>query len=190
MKGNELNIISKRIKDIRTAKGLKLIDVASGAGVSKGLLSKIENSRTMPSLSVLFNIISALDENPSSFFENIEYIGNTPFYILKKESEYEPIVKEDSVGYNYFSIFSRAFKDIGFNAVLLNLEPNAKREMVTTDGMEFIYLIDGEINYKLDTTEFTMNKGDSLFFDGRIPHLKINKTNKEAKILVIYLLFN
>ncbi len=190
MKGNELNIISKRIKEIRMSKNIKLIDVASSAGISKGLLSKIENSRTMPSLTVLFNIISALDENPSSFFENIEYVGNAPFYILKRESEYEPIEKEDSVGYNYFSIFSRTFKDVGFNAVLLKLDPKAKREMVTTDGMEFIYLIEGDITYKLDTTEFDMSSGDSLFFDGRIPHLKINKSTKEAKILVIYLLFN
>ena len=74
--------------------------------------------------------------------------------------------------------------------MLLKLEPNAKREMVTTDGMEFIYLIEGEISYKLDTTEFNMSTGDSLFFDGRIPHLKINKSTKEAKILVVYLLFN
>ena len=62
--------------------------------------------------------------------------------------------------------------------------------MVTTDGMEFIYLVEGDIDYKLGDTTITMNQGDSLFFDGRVPHLKINKSTQTARILVIYLLFN
>jgi uncharacterized cupin superfamily protein len=70
------------------------------------------------------------------------------------------------------------------------LSPDAKREMVTTDGMEFIYLASGTIDYKLGDATITMEEGDSLFFDGRVPHLKINRSGQTARILVIYLLFN
>jgi len=190
MQVNQLNYIGKRIKEIRLSKEIKLIDVASAASISKGLLSRIENGRTMPSLPVLFNIINALKESPAAFFENIDYVSNKPFYMLIKKENYSAIEKEDSVGYHYFNIMSQSFKEITFNAVLLKLDPNAKREMVTTDGMEFIYLIDGEINYRLNDVIITMEKGDSLFFDGRVPHLKINKSDETAQILVIYLLFN
>jgi transcriptional regulator with XRE-family HTH domain len=190
MSGDQINYIGKRIKEIRLSKGLKLTDVAITASISKGLLSRIENIRTIPSLPVLFNIIASLKESPAAFFENIDYVTNQPFYLLLKKENYQAIEKEDSVGYHYFNIISQSFKEFTFNAVFLTLDPNAKRDLVTTDGMEFIYLIDGEISYRLNDVVISMEKGDSLFFDGRVPHLKLNKTAYVANILVIYLLFN
>lgn len=190
MSGEEISYVGKRIKQIRLSKEIKLIDLAAKAGISKGLLSRIENGRTIPSLPVLFDVIRALNEKPDSFFEPIDYSSGAPFYMLIKEKDYQPLEKEDSVGFNYFSIISRSFTDITFSAVLLQLAPEASREMVTTDGMEFIYLAEGNIGYKLGDVDITMNQGDSLFFDGRVPHLKINHSKQTARILVIYLLFN
>ncbi len=186
----DINNIGKRIKDIRLSKEQKLVDVAIKSGVSKGLLSRVENGRTIPSLPVLLDIIDALGEKPGSFFESIEYKSGSPFYLLIKRNDYQPVNKEDSIGFNYYSIISKSFNEVTFNAVLLELEPNATREMVTTDGMEFIYLVSGCIDYQLGNTLLSMEEGDSLFFDGRVPHLKINKSGKNALVLVIYLLFN
>jgi len=190
MDRSEIGFVGKRIKELRLSKELKLVDIAIGSGISKGLLSRIENERTIPSLPVLFNIINALNENPTSFFEHLNYVSNSPFYMLLKSKDYQPIEKEDSVGFHYYSIMSHSFRDITFSVVFLELKPLAKRDMVTTDGMEFIYLIEGDIDYRLGDATITMNQGDSLFFDGRVPHLKINKSTKAARILVIYLLFN
>jgi len=189
-KGIEIGLIGKRIKEIRLSKEYKLTDIALKAKVSKGLLSRVENGRTIPSLPVLFAIISALEESAASFFENLNTNYDNCFYQVIRKEEYQPLIKEDSVGFNYFSIFSYSFTDITFQSVLLHLEPDSKREPVTTDGMEYIYLIDGEIEYKLGNENIQLKKGDSIFFDGRIPHLKINNSGKIAVILVIYLLFN
>jgi transcriptional regulator with XRE-family HTH domain len=190
MKDKEIFQVGKRIKVIRQQKDYKLIDVAMKANISKGLLSKIENGRTVPSLPVLFEIISAIGENPASFFEGIQQHSIAPLYFHIRETDYQAIEKEDSVGFHYFSIISQLFTDVTFNATLLKLDPQAKREMVTTDGMEFIYLIEGNIDYCLGDECLSMCQGDSLFFDGRVPHVKMNNTTHTAKILVIYLLFN
>jgi transcriptional regulator with XRE-family HTH domain len=190
MNRDNISYVGKRMKEIRLSKELKLVEVATKASVSKGLLSRIENGRTIPSLPVLFSIIDALGEKPGDFFEAMNHPVNSPFYALIKKKDYLPIEKEDSTGFDYYSILSHSFSELTFNAVLLMLSPNAKREMVTTDGMEFIYLASGTIDYKLGDTTITMEEGDSLFFDGRVPHLKINQSEQTARILVIYLLFN
>jgi Predicted transcriptional regulators len=190
MNDEHISYIGKRIKEIRLTKEQKLIDLAVKSGVSKGLLSRIENGRTIPSLPVLLEIINALGEKPGNFFESIDFSSTSPFYRLIRKEEYQPVDKEDSVGFNYFSIISKSFNEMTFNATHLKLAPQASREMVTTDGMEFIYLISGNIDYLLGNTTLTMHEGDSLFFDGRVPHLKINKSEEAAQILVIYLLFN
>jgi transcriptional regulator with XRE-family HTH domain len=190
MSEESISFIGKRIKEIRLLKEQKLTDLAVKSGVSKGLLSRVENGRTIPSLPVLLEIINALGEKPGNFFESIDFSSTSPFYKLIKKEEYQPIDKEESVGFNYFSIFSKSFNEMTFSAVLLKLAPQASREMVTTDGMEFIHLISGNIDYLLGNITLTMHEGDSLFFDGRVPHLKINKSEETANILVIYLLFN
>ena len=190
MKDKEIFQVGKRIKIIRQQKDYKLTDVAIKATISKGLLSKIENGRTVPSLPVLFEIIAAIGENPASFFEGIQHQIAAPLYFHIRESDYQAIEKEDSVGFHYLSIISQLLNDITFNATLLILDPQAKRDLVTTDGMEFIYLIEGNIDYRLGDEYLSMSEGDSLFFDGRVPHVKMNNTSKTAKILVIYLLFN
>lgn len=190
MNRDEISILGPRIREIRVIKDYKLVEIAQKASISKGLLSRIENGRTLPSLPVLFSIIAALGESPSSFFENMKPSVHKPFFVLKNESELPSIIKEDSTGFNYFAILNHTFSDITFNATLLKLEPDAQREPVTTDGMEFIYLVTGEIVYNIGNEAFIMKEGDSLFFDGRVPHLKINRSGKMAKILVIYLLFN
>jgi len=79
MNGNEISFVGKRIKEMRLSKDLKLVEVAIKSGVSKGLLSRIENGRTIPSLPVFFNIISALDENPTTFFDQMNFDSNSPF---------------------------------------------------------------------------------------------------------------
>lgn len=190
MHETELNQIGKRIKEIRMSKELKLIEVAEKAGISKGLLSKVENARTVPSIPVLFSLIAALGENPASFFESMKLLKGEPLYIVIRKSDYKPEIKEDSVGFHYFSVFSQVFTNTLFKVSYLELDPDARRDLVSTDGMEFIYLIEGQINYRLGDDSLILYEGDSLFFDGRVPHVKLNPYSKTARILVIYLLFN
>ena len=62
MKSDILSAIGKKLRNVRKEKGLSLADVAQKSGITPGLLSKIENFRTMPSLPVLYKISEALEE--------------------------------------------------------------------------------------------------------------------------------
>lgn len=179
--------IGRKIKEIRKEKKFTIADIADEAGVSKGLISKIENGRTIPSLPVLFHILQALDADFTLFFEGISNL-DFPGYIHRKASEYEPVQKEDSEGFSYFSIISESIKNAGFQTALLKLAPGATREKVITDGYTFLYLIEGEVDYILDDKVIKFNSGDSLFFDGQIPHVPRNRGKKPALILIVYLL--
>ena len=49
--------ISNKLKEVRKDKNITLQELADSAGVSKGMLSQVENNRTIPSLTVFLNII-------------------------------------------------------------------------------------------------------------------------------------
>jgi transcriptional regulator with XRE-family HTH domain len=62
--------IGGKIKALRSEQQLTLPDLAEKAGLSKGLLSKIENSEdSNPSLDTLFKIVEALNVSLSSILE-------------------------------------------------------------------------------------------------------------------------
>ena len=179
--------IGKNIRAIRKKKNLYATEIAKRANVSNGLISRIENGRTIPSLPVLLAIIKALEEEPGEFFQNLNPTGFLKYVVIRRD-EYEPIEKEDeAVGFHYNYIFGKDFKNIGVEVVLLELEPGCERDTVETDAFEFKYMLSGSCEYQIDDEKVKLSQGDSLFFDGRFPHVPRNTSDKPAQMLVFYL---
>lgn len=178
--------IGKRIRAIRKEERMTISMLASSAGVSNGLISRIENGRTIPSLPVLLSLITSLNHDVSKFFEGVESkIGGK--YICIRAAEQEIIEKEvEAVGFSYSKIFGKSINSLGFEAVVLTIQPNSKREMVTTDAWEFKYILSGHCIYNIDGEEVLLNEGDSIYFDGRLPHVPINKSESPCVMLVLY----
>jgi len=108
-------------------------------------------------------------------------------YIVTRHDAYTEIEKEvEAEGFVYQFIFNKSLNSIGFEAVLLEVMPNSKRDKVITDAYEFKYILNGEISYIINEEELKLTEGDSLFFDGRIPHVPINKGAVAVKMLVLY----
>lgn len=140
--------IGKRLKDIRKKNNLTINDLAFKANVSNGLVSRIENGRTIPSLPVLLDLIQSLEIDASYFFEGVEKKSNAKFIFVPKESQ-QVIEKEvEAEGFKYMHIFSKILHSLGFEAALLTLEPNSKREKVITDAWEFKYILNLAASYK------------------------------------------
>ncbi len=182
--------IGKNIKTIRLKSGKKLTTLAKEADISKGLLSKIENGRTLPSLPVFLSIVRALGISPKEFFKDLDF-EPPQRYIHKSAQDCIPIKKEvEAHGFNYQFILERAFENFTLEVVILEIAPNSKRKKVQTDAYELKYVIEGEIDYQIDDEIIPLQKGDVLLYNGNIPHVPHNRTDKMAKMLVIYFFYN
>ncbi|WP_461448537.1 helix-turn-helix domain-containing protein [Mucilaginibacter sp.] len=178
--------ISNHIKDKRRERNITVQELAARANVSKGLISQIENSRTVPSLMVLIDIIKALDIDLNIFFKDIHTKSNQPVILVKKQNEYEHFEKEHAIGFHYQRIFTQFISQSTVDIVILELEPDANRPMVETEAFEYKYVISGEIAYHFDDQIINLSKGDSMLFDGRLPHTPKNLGLQTASVLVIY----
>ena len=114
--------ISNRLKEVRTEKKITLQELADKAGVTKGLISQIENSRTIPSLPVLLNIIRELQLDLNSFFDTIDFEKKTTSVTVKKKSSYQAFEKEHAKGFLYQRILSTSIEDGHVDIVLLQLQ--------------------------------------------------------------------
>jgi len=177
--------IAQKIKTVRHSRNLTIQQLAEKMKVSKGLLSKIENSRTVPSLPVFISMIQSLDISLKEFFEDMILINGKDYLLIKKD-QYILEEREGRTGFQYLHILSQNISTSNVEAVLLTLEPGAKGRPTTTDGYEFKYLISGSCEYMIGNDVVAMEEGDSIYFDASVPHLPMNKTRRKATMLVIY----
>lgn len=177
--------ISHHIKERRRQKHITVQELADRAGVSKGLISQIENSRTIPSLLVLINIIQALEMDLNLFFKDITADRQAPV-LVKRGDEYVPFEKEHAKGFHYRRIFTKSIKNSTIDFVFLELEPGAHRPMVKTEAFEYKYIITGQVEYQFKNETVLLHAGDSMLFDGRISHTPRNPGKERSRMLVIY----
>ncbi|QKX03899.1 helix-turn-helix domain-containing protein [Aquimarina sp. TRL1] len=178
--------IGKRIKEIRKKNKKTISAIATKADVSNGLISRIENGRTIPSLPVLLNIINALETEIPDFFNSMPKQSGDLF-IVSRAGDNALLEKEDDArGFSYKYIFGKQLAAMGFEAVLLEIQPDSYRKKIETDAYEFKYLLSGSCSYVIGEEEVTLHKGDAIFFDGRTPHVPINRTDSPCTMIVIY----
>ncbi len=179
--------ISSQLKDKRKSQGITLQELANRAEVSKALISQIENNRTIPSLLVLINLIRSLGLDLNIFFDEIAKNSANGKLIVRRKDEYQAFYKEDSQDFIYKRILTKNISGLTIDLVLFELLPNADCEGVTTtEAFEFKYLIKGQVEYKVGEEVHVLNEGDSLFFDGRVPHKPRNIKDEGALMLNVY----
>ncbi|WP_316817207.1 XRE family transcriptional regulator [Pedobacter nyackensis] len=179
--------ISYRIKEIRKEKNITIQELADRAGVSKGLISQIENNRTIPSLPVLMNIVHSLKLDLTGFFKDISPADHQEKVFVIRKNDYKPLKKEAAKGFNYQRILARNIHGGPVDFVLLELKKGARRnKMVTTDAFEYKYLIKGKVDYLIEEKNYILEEGESIFFDGRLGHNLSNVGDSDAVMLVVY----
>jgi transcriptional regulator with XRE-family HTH domain len=181
MRNVELGKVGRKIRQLRKERGMNLQEVADKSDITAGLLSRIENFRTLPSLPVLHNISMALTVPLS---ELVDLVGSNGEYnyILVRKGEGEKEEREDSEGLIYENILSTGLAETNLQVSIIYIPPNTYRKPLSNDSMELIYVVHGSIEYGLGETLLHLNQGDTLFFDGSIPH-SLNNTTEEQVIL-------
>lgn len=177
--------IAHKIRATRLEKNMTIQQLASRSNVSKGLLSKVENSRTIPSLPVFITIIQSLDISLKEFFHEMVLINGKDYLIVRKDQQTQ-MEREGRTGFNYQYILSQNITNCTMEAVLLTLEPGAKGKPTTTDGYEFKYILSGSCEYLINNETIRLDEGDSIYFDASAPHLPVNKSRRKVVMLVIY----
>jgi transcriptional regulator with XRE-family HTH domain len=182
--------ISNKIKEIRKDKNITVQNLANQAKVSKGLISQIENNRTVPSLPVLMNIVQSLNFDLTDFFKDISSGNNHQKVFIIKAKDYQPFKKEVAKGFEYKRILTHNLPGGAADFILLCLKKGARRnQVVHTDAFEYKYVIKGKLEYLIEDEKYVLEEGDSLFFDGRLGHKPSNIGNTDAMLLVVYYFF-
>ena len=176
--------IVKNIKRIRQNRKMSLEQLAKSAGLTKGYVSKIENSHKAPPFSTLIKIAKALNTEVSVLIaEKSESPEDMSLCIVKKDEGREVVSKGTFYGYDYISL---AYKMIGKSMEPFIIEPAFDEKAVFShEGQEFMYVLEGTHEFIYNGKKYILKKGDSIYFDSKIPHSGRSVGKKKARILVV-----
>lgn len=165
-------LIRKRRKQL----GLTLQALGDTASVSVGYLSQVERDNATPSLGTLAQIAAALDVA-------LEYFIATPGptdSLTRAETRPRFSINGSSIGYENLAT---DFPGAELSTYILHVPAGYASEVVSHEGEEIIYILEGEIEQTLDGQIIHMKAGDSLHYSGLRPHSWTNPTDRPVRIL-------
>jgi transcriptional regulator with XRE-family HTH domain len=177
--------IGEKIRTLRLRKKMGLVELGKHTGLSAALLSKLERGKLFPTLPTLLRIALVFSVGLEFFFR--EEKKHTVAIVRRNERQRFP----DRPATNDISYF---FESLDFsaterklNSYFADFQPIApeKARVHFHPGVEFLYVIQGDLALKVGTDEYLLEGGDSIYFDSSIPHSYRRTGKKQCEGLVV-----
>ncbi|MCC7045810.1 MAG: helix-turn-helix domain-containing protein [Alphaproteobacteria bacterium] len=167
---NSLEIaIGTEVRAFRRNLGMTVAEVARQAGLSMGMLSKIENANTSPSLATLQALAQALHVPVTSLFRRYEETRDATFVKAGQGLQVER--RGTRAGHKYQILGHTTAKRYALEPYLMTLTHKSEVfPLFQRTGTQFIYLLEGRVTYRHGDKTYDLEPGDSLFFDAGAPH--------------------
>lgn len=178
--------IGREVRAYRRKQEITVAELSSTTGISIGMLSKIENGNTSPSLTTLQSLANALSVPLTSFFRRFEESRTA---VHTKAGEGVELEREGTRANHQYNLLGH----IGSNASGVIVEPylitlSGEADIFPTfqhDGIETIYMLEGQVDYRHGDQVYNLSPGDTLFFDADAPHGPENLIQLPARYLSI-----
>lgn len=176
--------VGTRTRELRQDLGLTMARFAERAGLSLGMLSKIEHGQTAPSLSTLVRLASAANVPVTSLFRGLDEEHDI---VIVRKGEGHEILHEGSSP-------NRIYQDLG----TLRGPSRVIEPMITTlngiddefplyqhSGVEFIHILSGSIEYLYGPKSFVLYSGDTMQLHGEVAHGPVAVPDAPVRFLSI-----
>lgn len=163
--------IGRQVRDLRKRRRMTGSDLAAQTDLSVGMLSKIENGVISPSLSTLQTLARALQVPLVQLFSGFEEQRGA---MHVKAGDGVEIERAGTRAGHQYSLLGH----VGSNESGVVIEPYLIRLTSESDrfpafqheGLEFLYMLEGTVDYRHGDRLYLLEPGDSLLFDADAPH--------------------
>lgn len=162
--------VGATIRELRVRDGLTNAQVAEKAEISRGMLSKIESGQTTAGMDTLARIARALGVSMSMLFNKYDATGVAAQHV-KKGMGMEVVRRGTKSGHTYHLLAYDQGPVKLFEPFLISMDDDSQRyPSFQHPGTEFIYMLEGELDYRCGQRTYSLEPGDTLSFNGNVPH--------------------
>jgi DNA-binding XRE family transcriptional regulator len=182
--GDLERVIALQVRLRRVAQGLSVAELARRTGLSKAMLSKIENAQTSCSLSTLAKVAETLQVPVTSLFRGVDAEREAVFVPAGHGAQI--IRRGSNVGHRYQLLGSLRGEHKRIEPLLVTLtEASEVFPLFQHPGTEFLYMLEGLMVYGHGDSRYALHAGDSLQFDGEGPHGPVELVELPIRFLSI-----
>ncbi len=181
--------LGSQIKELRLKRGLTLQNMADLTGLSKPLLSQIENDVTLPPIATLLKIAKALGKRLGDFFQ--ETVSPHERIVVVRQEERRATMRRlpegpEKVGYRYESL-AYPMREKRMEPFIVEIEPKegGRAPVYQHNGEEFLFVLEGEMEFRGGDRVIVLGPGDSLYFDSKVPHALRGLGGKKVRVMAV-----
>lgn len=161
--------IGQQVRYFRKQLDMSIAELCSATGLSQGMVSKIENGNTSPSLATLSALSAALNVPVTALFRAYEQQRDA---VHVRAGEGLAIERRGTrAGHQYQLLGHSLHGDVSVEPYLITLEEGSEVfPLFQHAGIEFIHILSGSMVYRHGSSTYRLDPGDSLFFDADVTH--------------------
>jgi transcriptional regulator with XRE-family HTH domain len=179
--------ISKKLKQFRTERKLTLEKLASKTDCTKSYISQLEKGLTAPSVSMLGRLAGALDVHVADFFREIDNHEEEDWCFRK--SKRRQIAYPD--GKVVTQLLTRSMSQKKMQPIISTIKPGGTADQSgqlthPVGSEEFVLVMKGKLHFEINGKDMILEEGDTLYFNGELPHRWENKGKKDVEVLFVF----
>lgn len=175
--------IGSNIRQIRKSKKLTLDELAGKSGISKGYLSKVENSDKSPPVSTLINIAKGLGVTISDLFGESR---ETKSFSVVKKNERQVMARDGTIFGYFYETLAHNYPHKKMEPYILTIPVHEGGPVVFQHkGEEMLLILQGKMNFTVGANESLLEEGDCIYFDSGLAHGGIVIGNEQVKCLIV-----
>jgi transcriptional regulator with XRE-family HTH domain len=179
--------VQQKIREYRQQRGLTLKQLAEKAGCTQSYISQLEKGLTMPSLSMVGRLSAALDIKVVDLFSDMSNRGEN-HWVLRRGDRKHIAYPDGNVS---SQMLVTRVSNKRMEPLISVIEPGGTSD--TAEGIshptgteEFVLVLRGDVDFQIDGKNIRLGEGDSLYFNGDLPHRWKNNGRRSAEVLFVF----
>ncbi len=178
--------IGPKLRHLRMRKKIALVDLGKHTGLSASMLSQLENGKLVPTLPTLARIATVFDVGLEHFFSD-KRTRRTFAIVRAAERLRFPDLPDSPVPGFFFEVLAFGATDKSIGAYLAEF-PHRESSAPRThqhEGAEFIHVLQGVLGVNYQADDYTLNAGDSVYFDASEAHSYCGQSDEPTRAIVV-----
>ena len=167
--------LGRRIRSLRTERGLTLTGLAARVGITRSFLSSVERGIAYPSIVVLRSIAAALEVPVFLLFTGPETNG----IVVRKDAR--KIIRSPGSPVSYELVSPDLRRKI--EMIVVRHKPGVEYPAMAHDGEECALVLQGRVVITVANVDYELDEGDSIYYDSGLPHRARALGDDEAVIV-------
>ena len=178
-------VVGKAVNRLRRERGMTVTVLAERAGISAGMISRVENGQVSPSLGTLGTIAEALSVPVMALLAH--GTGKADVHHLKAGGGIPSRRLTPNHVHEYLLLGRHSGPGGSFEAARVRIARDEAGELprYQHDGHVFLTVVSGEGRYSCGDAEFELETGDTLSFDAKLDHGIVEIQSREIEFITV-----